>query len=355
MIVDNSKRNINIDLVKSLAVCSVVSVHFFLNSGFYDASLHGLWGGAATFLRTLFMVCVPLFLITTGFLMKNKILERKYYVGVTRTILIYLLASIACILSRVFIFKQDLSFFSAILSVFDFSGCGYAWYVEMYLGLFLLIPFLNIVYRGLDTKKNRQILLLTMVFVVALPPVLNFKYQILPAWWVSGLYPILYYYVGAYLRDYPPSVRSKFIVFCAFIGWVFLCAVFNYYLCINSKGNEFGWNAWTGWGSLENFLSAVLLFVWVQSLQLKNCTVTSVLITKISKYSLGAYLTSWIFDKAFYPILLNSLEGFVQVFPYFIVIVPLVIVCALLLSALITEIAERIAIPLERCLKKKLL
>lgn len=30
------KRNINIDLIKCIAVFSVISVHFFLNNGFYD-------------------------------------------------------------------------------------------------------------------------------------------------------------------------------------------------------------------------------------------------------------------------------------------------------------------------------
>lgn len=35
------KRNINIDLIKCIAVFSVISVHFFANTGFYDKTISG--------------------------------------------------------------------------------------------------------------------------------------------------------------------------------------------------------------------------------------------------------------------------------------------------------------------------
>lgn len=34
-------RNINLDLIRCLAVFSVISVHFFLNTGFYDEEVIG--------------------------------------------------------------------------------------------------------------------------------------------------------------------------------------------------------------------------------------------------------------------------------------------------------------------------
>ena len=74
------KRNINIDLIKCIAVFSVLSVHFFKNTDFYNKTItNSLYLGV--FFRTLFMICVPLFLITTGYLMKNKELNKKYYFG----------------------------------------------------------------------------------------------------------------------------------------------------------------------------------------------------------------------------------------------------------------------------------
>ena len=77
------KRNVNIDLVKCIAVFSVISVHFFANTGFYDKTISGSNMHIAVLFRTLFMICVPLFMIVTGYLMKNKILSKKYYLGIS--------------------------------------------------------------------------------------------------------------------------------------------------------------------------------------------------------------------------------------------------------------------------------
>lgn len=85
------KRNINIDLIKCIAVFSVISVHFFANAGLYKNIINSTNMYVGIIFRTLFMICVPLFIITTGYLMKNKILSKKYYLGVLRVLIIYLL------------------------------------------------------------------------------------------------------------------------------------------------------------------------------------------------------------------------------------------------------------------------
>lgn len=57
------KRNINIDLIKCIAVFSVISVHFFANVGLYKNIINSTNMYIGIFFRTLFMICVPLVLI----------------------------------------------------------------------------------------------------------------------------------------------------------------------------------------------------------------------------------------------------------------------------------------------------
>ena len=83
------RRNINIDLIKCIAVFSVISVHYFANAGLYRNIIIGTNYYIGIIFRTLFMICVPLFIITTGYLMKNKILSKKYYLGAIRVIITY--------------------------------------------------------------------------------------------------------------------------------------------------------------------------------------------------------------------------------------------------------------------------
>lgn len=66
------KRNSNMDIIRCFALLSVVAVHFFLNSGFYDHVVIGKRMYVAVVVRTALMVCVPMFMVLSGYLMRTK-------------------------------------------------------------------------------------------------------------------------------------------------------------------------------------------------------------------------------------------------------------------------------------------
>ena len=74
-----TKRNLNADLIRCVAVFSVISVHFLLNGGFYKQEVCGIPMLVMCMYRSFFMTCVPLFLILTGYLMGRKKLSKGYY------------------------------------------------------------------------------------------------------------------------------------------------------------------------------------------------------------------------------------------------------------------------------------
>ena len=83
-----------IDIVKILAVFLVVSVHFFLYNGFYYEPLTNSSALGPIAFRWLAYICVPLFMIATGYLMKNKTLSKNYYLGALRVLILYLVISV---------------------------------------------------------------------------------------------------------------------------------------------------------------------------------------------------------------------------------------------------------------------
>ena len=105
------------------------------------------------------MISVPLFLLLTGYLMRKKELSKKYYSGIKKTLSIYILASLACLIYKVLFLNMNYSLFGIIKDILGFSLAKYSWYIEMYIGLFLLIPFLNLIYNNLKTKKEKQTLI----------------------------------------------------------------------------------------------------------------------------------------------------------------------------------------------------
>lgn len=366
------ERNPAIDVVRIVALFLVVSVHFFLNIGYYKVTFEGERLFFVTVWRSLCKACVPLFILLTGYLMNRKQLSGRYYLGIVKTLGVYLLASVACILFKVFWLEQEVSVNSAVLGIFDFSAASYSWYVEMYICLFLLIPFINVMYHGMSTPGRKLALVGTFFFVSSAYTVFNIFDLHTPGWWadttvstvydelvpdyLSNIYPISIYLVGCVLSDFKVKMRRPvnlllLAVVTVGLGW------YSYYRCL---GRTFIWGHWQGDCSLAVVSIAVLLFIFISGFDLRRAPRLVVKGLKlISDSVLGAYLVSYIFDKLFYTRLNEAVPEIYQRYPYYFVVVPAVFVCSILLSILlngiwwaITSTFAFIGKGLRRCLPK---
>lgn len=342
------KRDRNADLIRCVAVYSVLSVHFLLNSGFYSVPVTGTDMLVMCMVRSLFMTCVPLFLLLTGYLMSHKTLSRRYYRGIWKTVEIYVLASIACLLFKKFWLENDVTLRTAVLDILDFDGANYAWYIEMYIGLFLMIPFLNLAYNGLKSKREKQVLVWTMIAITMLPKLLNnFDFRT-PGWWgnpsastkydplvpgfFTAMYPITYYFIGAYLREFGHNVKMDKLWLRRAVNLLLLflaVAILGCYNFWRSDGGSFVWAANSTWGG-ENLITAYLEFSFLLSLRLDRLPrALQAIMTYISKISLGIYLISWIFDKLIYALLKAYVPATNDRWPYYFIVVPSVFLCSM--------------------------
>ncbi len=331
------KRDVSLDVIRCVALFSVISVHFMLNNGYYETPMLGGKMFIMSVMRAIFRICVPLFIVLTGYLQCHKNVEKKYYTGIKETLIIYILASIAHIIYKNCVLGQDITLGKGILSILNFSAANYSWYVEMYIGLFLLIPFLNLIYQGLDTKKKKQLLILTIGVLTALPCVVNiFVFpegtgsfdKLIPSWW-QNIYPLLYYYIGCYLREYPMKM-NRFVNILLFVLVAVLTGAFMYYV---SYGDFFVWGPWQSWESVPVVVLTVLLFIFLKSFPWES--IPALLqrgISFVARLCLGGYLVSYIFDNMFYKVLNEKIPLVPERLEYYFVIVPLVLVCSLALS-----------------------
>ena len=95
-----SSRNSSLDIIRIFAAFMVLSVHFFLYNGFYSEPVNKPAMFVAVGMRTFFGICVPLFMILTGYLMCHKTLSRDYYKGIRKTLIVFVLATIACMIFK---------------------------------------------------------------------------------------------------------------------------------------------------------------------------------------------------------------------------------------------------------------
>lgn len=326
-----SERNSTLDVIRLVAVLSVISVHFFYNTEFYKQIIEeeDVTMFLAVGMRTFFMVCVPLFIILTGYLMNRKELSLSYYKGILHTIGIYVIISIFCLIYKGTKGGQTITPLTGLQGILNFSADSYSWYLEMYFGLFLLIPFLNLIYNHLDTKRGKQVLILTLFVLSTLPSICNvYGTKIVPAWW-SGVWPLLYYFIGCYIREYPLKLSWfwHLILLCAV---VFASTKFNVYRSLDKVFEVQQYDDWFGW---QNVLSTTLLFSLINKMRLEKLPVAvKGILYGLSRLSLGIYLASWIADQYVYPKLRMTVPEFNDRLPYFGVMVLRVFAGAFLLA-----------------------
>ncbi len=411
------RRDSSLDIIRIVAVFLVMSVHFFLHAYSYDPSIGGYSGfyyltveglgpiegivraisegnpdllhGPLMFLmimmRTLFATCVPLFIILTGYLMSKKTLSRSYYKGIRRTLIIFALISIICIIYKAIhnnqlarnafysfnietLFDQltntaKLELKSFVLGILDFSGANYSWYVEMYIGLFLLAPFLNLAYGKLKSKRQKQVLVATLVFIAILPSIVNsFSFQtatwwdnplekdtplqkLIPSFWMGALYPVAYYFTGAYIREYGIRLKTRSMLPLFFIS-LFLFSAFNMW---RSWGDKFQSGSWVYWYGIEPYLLSVMIFTMLKRIKTDNLKpAVRMGLYKVSDLTFGMYLISFVFDELIYEQLNKNVASMYDKLPYYFVTVPLCFILSLAASWLITAAAKGIIILYEK-------
>lgn len=356
-IIKLQSRNAAMDIIRIVAAFTVLSVHFFLHNGFYSQTVEGAPMYIMVLMRTLFSVCVPLFMILTGYLMSHKTLSRKYYSGISKTMIIFVLATLACMIFKTIHDNEPFTLKSFILGTLDFTGANYSWYIEMYIGLFLLIPFLNLAYNKLKNKRQKQILVLTLVFLTIIPTVFNiFNFdnpawwsdpktsdtfsKLIPSWWM-GIYPITYYFTGCYIREYGIKLKTRSTL-VLFLLAILIFGTFNYY---RSYGTTFKSGTYVYWYGFEPFVLSVLLFVLLSRIKTENMNEkVKFVLWKVSDLALGIYLISYIFDMLVYPVLNAKINPMTDRLPFYFVAVPIVFVCSMLASAIMNIVAKYIQI-----------
>lgn len=340
------KRNLNLDLIRSVAIFFVISVHFLLNTSFYSTAVYGKKMYLLILFRVVFMSCVSLFIMLTGYLMNKKEPTKEYYKKIGKVVMTYLICSLVCILFRILYNGETYSIFDAIKAILNFSACKYAWYIEMYLGLYIIIPFLNKVYNGCKDKKEKRILIGAFAFLTIVPSTVNICFKIIPSFW-NVIYPITYYFAGAYLNEYNPKVNKKWSIPLLILLTV-IFGTFNYFYFYKAK---FNFLPFVGEAGIETFIVTTLIFIILMNFDLNKMPQNvAKIITKISELSLGMYLLSYIFDTIFYNYGDFKIKAptMIEQFKYYFVIVPVVFVC----SACASQIVEWIKKGLSLIFKK---
>lgn len=297
-----NKREFGPDLVRIVAFCLLIWLHFFLRNGFYSSEATGFFGFLAVMFRPVFMCCIPLFLILTGYLHCGKPWSKSYYRSLLPIITSYVIISIIHLFYRIFVLHTHMTVWEWILQFLGFKLAEYGWYIGMYIGLFLLSPLINIMWSSLKTKRQHIAVIATFAAITFLVSTVNSiefpgteEINILPAYFTQ-LYYVTYYLIGCYIRTYRPKANR----------WI--CLIITLALAagqgiLNMLGRGTADNYYSGYSaSYSNLLivcMAVSIFLMCYDVECRSDVIRKIA-EVISSAVLEMYLMTFIFDSQIY-------------------------------------------------------
>lgn len=272
-------RDITLDIIRTCAIFCVIGVHSFSTPREYCFP--------QSILRTLSVLGVPLFLLLTGFLTSNKTLEDYYKKNKWKTIIpnyiAYIILGSICFLTPCVIFRENFNVFTWIQSLLNFTCTPYGWYMEMWIGLFFLTPFINIILHNL-TKNQELGFILTLLFLSQLASTINRNGNIFfPSYWES-IWPLTFFVTGHYLKIYPIKIKTTISIALIILGCL-IEYVFNW--LHNTTDNYL--YILGGHNMIIYYLLGIILFLLLKKIQNINNHYIKRLIFKCAELSFFMY------------------------------------------------------------------
>ena len=332
----SKKRDPNLDFIRCIALFFVMGVHFCTHCDIYNAGYAGFIAFFTDTLRTMYVPALALFLMLNGYFQSKKKLSAKYYLGILKLFEMYLLCSTLNMLYSHFYLGEELTLHSFLSGIINYTGTEYGWYVLLYFGLFLMIPFLNIIYNSLSTRGQKRILILTFFYLSSMPFSFLNAFTSTYAYWWQRIWPVTFYFMGAYAAEYRRELSGKkwglkylavLLVFSAYNYFFYDMASPLYGITTRSflYSHE----------SLQNAVMTPLVFLAALDVKLDRCPAP---ITKfmecVSNYSYGVFLFTSITDSFIYGWLKHFVPVIGMRYLFFIVALPLSYVSAVFFAFL---------------------
>ena len=294
------QRSSGLDIIRTLAVLFVMTTHAIAYLGPMEVGIHTPKWTVYLFIRFTAISSVPLFIMLTGYLNRKKQLSLGYFRGILPVLISYIAIAALSVLYTNHIGQTNSTFFWGIRSIFDFSAHGYAWYVEMYIGLFLLVPFLNILFEALGTFKKRMALCIILCFMTNLPAavesfrITGASLDIIPEYW-EAMYPLSYYFIGSMIGEYQPKIKKTVSVPMA--GLAILIPVGLCWL-YSSPEAGYAWYMMNGFSCITTGAMAATVFLVFYDVTLPKPL--ALIFREFSVCSFEMYLFSYIADLWLY-------------------------------------------------------
>lgn len=308
-------RESNYELLRIITMIMIIVWHVIVH-GMVDYNTSGVLNLAINFIKVMVIVHVDTFILITGYFQSKSEFKFSKLFSINNASWFYRIVIIITL---------------ALLNITDFSrieiinnfipiDLGFYWFVDIYLILYCISPFLNYLIKKMDQQTFKKLLVGLFILFSIITTITRQQ-----AIGNSGGYSItnfvLLYFIGAYLRLYKfelwkflkiDSTKKKqliyFALFCGLFILNFLFFNFGRQLAdlgtIAKEVSTYFTNATFSYDNPLVILGAVTYFLWFGCFSFKNKFVN-----KIATLVFGVYL---IHDNPYVRVLIYKFFGLQQ-------------------------------------------
>ena len=147
-------RQSNIELLRIFAACGVIILHYNnakIGGGYAAVEDGSLNQGIMTFFELLFICAVNLYVLISGYFMRSS-MKRDLLKPIELLAQLFVFELLFCLIKE--LPKGNGITFTTLLSYFTPSY----WFVFVYIALYLVSPYVNLVWKSLDDRKKKVLL-----------------------------------------------------------------------------------------------------------------------------------------------------------------------------------------------------
>lgn len=308
--VKKDERLSNFELMRIISMFMIVVWHVIMHSDLIGRS-SGTLNFVLEFIYDIFSIHVNSFVLLSGYFQYNKKFNWRKIIPLINATWFYkaLFAILFFSLEIVWISKVDLIMFLSPLNITANYKTFY-WFINAYIILFCLSPFINILIKNLSQKNHRCLIIVLFITLSVLPYISKQTFISNDGYSIASF--MMLYIIGAYFGKYKISEnihfknyskeKRQFILFCIFLGIIlvqFLTICLKRYFGVFDNG-FFVYIKDVAGSGLASFSSPIVIVESVVYLLLfETICIKSKFINKVASLTFGIYLiheNNFVFD-----------------------------------------------------------
>lgn len=284
-----NKRNVGLDFLRIVSMLMIVMLHY-LGKGGALSTVYGTSNNYISWIIEAFcIVAVNCYVYITGYFLVNSKFKIKKILKLWGQVLFY---SISIYLILLFTNAIDFNIKDMILSFMPIITKQY-WFITVYILLYILSPFLNIMINNLSKKQFKNLIVILLFVFCICTTFLDLNYILDSTTGYGIIWFVCLYFIGAYVRlYYNKENKNNTYNLLIYLGITIITILSR--LIITYIFDRFNFSIvdklrFYQYNSITTFISSLFLFLYFKNLNIKD-NVLKDCILKVAPFTLGVYL-----------------------------------------------------------------